>query len=134
MEVESAVDALNIVAAALSGMRRNYADPPESISEFPCSMAYIDSGVYIAGPAQHGNHILILDIYEARQVLAQAVDSAKQWPDKVRTALTANLTLNDTVSHVGDATQFFRYRAQPMPYNDAIHYGVRFWIPVKVNY
>lgn len=133
-KLELAINALNTVVAAISGIRRTYVDPPESISEFPSAMTYIDSGVYMAGPAQHGNHILILDIYEARQVLAQAVDSAKQWPDKVRTALTANLTLNDTVSHVGDATQFFRYRAMPMPYNDQIHYGVRFWIPAKVNY
>jgi len=134
MGIEAAVNALNVKAGALAGMKRNYANPPESINEFPSSMAYIESGTYIDGPAAVGLHVLILDIYEARQVLAQAVDSAKQWPDKVRTMLASDRQLAGTVSHVGDATQMFRYRAQPMQYNDQVHYGVRFWIPVKVNY
>lgn len=134
MNVETAINALNSVVAGIAGIKRTYADPPESVSEFPSAMTYIGEGIYLDGPASHGIHTLILDIYESRQVLAQAVDSAKQWPEKVYTALSANDTLNSTVSHVGGRDFFIRYRAQPMEYNANIHYGVRFWIPVKVNY
>jgi hypothetical protein len=135
MSLETAIARLNVVVGALAGLRRCYADPPESISEFPCGMTYIESGTYTDSAAGgYGIHTLIVDIYESRTVMQQAVNAAKPWPDKMRTALRADLTLAATVSHVGDAQMFFRYRAGPMLYNDITHYGVRFWIPVKVNY
>lgn len=134
MSLETAVDALVTLAGTLTGLTRMYADPPPSISEFPCGMAYIESGEYIAGPSAHGNHNLVLVIYESNTVTPQAIDRAKRWPDLVRTLLTANLTLSGTASHVGNKDRLFSYRAGPMPYNDILHYGVRFVIPVKVNY
>lgn len=134
-KLELAIDALNSVVSGIAGLRRVYADPPESINEFPCAMTYIGEGFYSGGgDVTYGLHTFILDIYESRQVLPQAVDSAKQWPDKVLAALRANKDLSNTVSHVGGRDQFFSYRAQPMEYNANIHYGVRFRIPVKVNY
>ena len=134
MSLETAVDALVTLAGTLTGLTRMYADPPPSISEFPCGMAYIESGEYIAGPSAHGNHNLVLVIYESNTVTPQAIDRAKRWPDVVRTLLTANLTLSGTATHVGNKDRLFRYRDGPMPYNDILHYGVRFVIPVKVNY
>lgn len=140
MTIEAATNALNTVVADIAGLRRVYTDPPESISEFPCAMTYIGEGTYSGGgDVTYGIHTLILDIYEARQVLPQAVNSAKQWPDKVLAMLRSevapgNTTLDGTVTAIGDGRQFFRYRAQPMEYNANIHYGVRFWIPVKINY
>lgn len=134
MTLEAAVDALVTLAGTLDGLDRMYADPPASISEFPCGMAYIESGEYIAGPSAHGNHSLVLVIYESNTVTPQAIDRAKRWPDLVRVLLRDNLTLSGTASHVGNKDRFFSYRAGPMPYNDILHYGVRFTIPVKVNY
>lgn len=135
MTIEAAINALNTVVADIDGLRRVYVDPPESINEFPCAITYIGEGTYSGGgDVTIGLHTLILDIYEKRTILPQAVDQAKQWPDKVLAALRASLDLTETVSHVGNRDYFVRYRAQPMQYNDTTYYGVRFWIPVKLNY
>lgn len=134
MTLEAAVNAMVVAVRTLDGLKKMYNDPPESLSEFPCGLAYIDSGEYIAGPSSHGNHIIIVDIYESRSILPQSVDRAKQWPDKMQALLAANLTLTGTASHVGNRDRFFSYRAMAMQYNDMIYYGVRFTIPVKVNY
>jgi hypothetical protein len=135
MSLVTAIAALNAVVAGLDGIGRVYADPPESINEPPCAIVYMESGTYIDSPAGgHGMHVLIVEIYEKRTILQQAVNAAKPWPDKLRAALRANLTLSSTVSHVGDGQMFFSYRAGPMPYNEITHYGIRFRIPVKVNY
>jgi hypothetical protein len=138
MSAEAAINALNVIAATLPGIKRVYADPPESISEFPCAMTYIESGFYDTAAGWRGTHTLILDIYESRTVIQQAIDAAKSWPDKVRVALKAkhdgDNTWGGAISHVGDGQMFFRYRAGPMLYNDIQHYGVRFWVIVKENY
>lgn len=134
MTLEAAVNAMVVAVRTLDGLKKMYDNPPESLSEFPCGIAYIDSGEYIAGPVSHGNHIITVDIYESRSILPQSVDRAKGWPDKMRTLLAANLTLTGAASHIGSANRFFSYRAMPMQYNDMLYYGVRFQIPVKVNY
>lgn len=136
MSLETAVDALVTLAGTLTGLTRMYADPPPSISEFPCGMAYIESGEYsqITQCAGRGDHNLILIIYESNTVTPQAIDRAKRWPDLVRTLLRANLTLSGTVSYIGSGGSIFAYRAGPLPYNDILHYGVRFVIPIKIDY
>lgn len=135
MSLTTAIAGLRTAVATVTGLTRVYDDPPESISEFPCAMVYVESGVYTDTPAGgYGMHTLIVDIYESRTVLPQAVNNAKQWPDKLRTVILTDRTLGGTVSHIGDAVQFFSYRALPLPYNDNVHYGMRFRVPVKVNY
>ncbi len=134
MTLEAAVNAMVVAVRTLDGLRKMYDNPPESLSEFPCGLAYIKGGEYIAGGAPHGNHIITVDIYESRSILPQSVDRAKQWPDKMRTLLAANLQLGGAASHVGNQTRFFSYEAMAMQYNDMLYYGVRFQIPVKVNY
>lgn len=137
MSLEAAIDALTTLAGTLDGLRRMYTDPPPSISEFPCGMVYIESGEYtqITRCAGRGDHNLVLAIYESNTITAQAIRRANRWPDLVRTLLRANLTLSGTVNYIGISNnQLFSYRAGPMPYNDILHYGVRFVIPVKIDY
>lgn len=134
MTLEAAINAMVVAVRTLDGLNKMYNNPPESLSEMPCGMALIESGEYIAGPVSHGNHIIIVDIYDTRTILPQSVDRAKGWPDKMRTLLAANITLNGTVSHVGNRDRFFSYRSGVAVYNDALYFRVRFLIPVKVNY
>lgn len=134
MTLVAAVNAMVVAVRTLDGLKKMYDNPPESLSEFPCGIAYIKGGEYVAGPVSHGNHIIIVDIYESRSILPQSVDRAKEWPDKMRTLLRDNLTLTGTASHVGNQSRFFSYEAMAMQYNDMLYYGVRFQIPVKVNY
>lgn len=131
MSVQAAITNLNQLVAGLSGLVRVYSDPPESISEFPAALTYIGQGEMTATAAGgYSLHTLIVEIYHARQVLAQAVNEAKVWPDRLYAALKADETLGGAVSHV---VWPIRYQALPLPYNDLIHFGVRFTIQVKVN-
>lgn len=131
MTVQAVIDNLNSVIATVPGLARVYADPPESISEFPCAITYIREGeMYDSAAGGYSLHTLVVEIYQARQIMALAIDKAKVWPDLVRSVLRANQTLNGSISHF---VWPLRYQALPLPYNDQVHFGVRFLVQVKVN-
>lgn len=132
MSLATTITALRTVIDTIPNLRV-YADPPESINEFPSAIVYSNEGIYGLGSADlnRAYHTLIVDIYHARQMLPQAIDSAKVWPDLVygviRTAMTAG-TL-DVVATGGRAE--INYRTTPLPYGDIMHFGVRFTIRLK---
>jgi len=132
MSLATTITALRTVIDTIPNLRV-YADPPESINEFPSAIVYSLDGVYQLGSADHNRtyHTLIVDIYHARQMLPQAIDSAKAWPDLVygviRDALTAG-TL-DVVATGGRAE--INYRTMSLPYGEIVHFGVRFTIRLK---
>lgn len=132
MTVKVAINGLNAVMKTITGLKV-YDNPPESINQFPSSITYIRDGE-MTDTASGGFslHTLIAEIYIARQMLPQAVDDAKEWPDLVFAAVKANITWNNTISHV---VQPMRYRAGPMRYGgaEAIMYGLQFTIQIKVN-
>lgn len=131
MSVQAAINGLNAVIATITGLKRVYADPPEAISEFPSALTYIGSGeMYAAASGGHSLHTLVVEIYHGRQIMAQAVNEAKVWPDRVYAALKADEKLGGAVSHIGWP---LRYRALPLNYNDLVHFGIRFEVVVKVN-
>lgn len=131
MSLDAAIDGLRAVVTGLAGMKRVYADPPESISEFPSAIVYVSGGELNAtASGGHNLHTLVVTIFHARQVLAQAVDASKVWPDLVYAALKADMTLGGTVSHVNWPVT---YKALPLEYNGVVHYGMRFEVPVKIN-
>ncbi len=101
------------------------------LTQFPCAITYIREGeTYDSAAGGYSLHTLVAEIYQARQIMAQAIDKAKVWPDLVRSALKANQTLGGAVSHL---VWPVRYQALPLPYNDQVHFGVRFLVQVKVN-
>lgn len=133
MSVQAAINGLNAIMQCVSGLRV-YTDPPESINQFPACITYVQSGT-MEDSARGGMslHTLACEIYVARQLLPQAVDAAKTWPDTVFGKLrTADTTWNGAIAHV---VWPMRYRAGPMQYGptqDGLHYGVKFEIQVKV--
>lgn len=132
MSLTTAITNINTILSGITGIRRVYADPPESISEFPAAMTYIKSGeltVVSAGLARN-MHSLSVDIYHARQVLPQAVNESKVWPGLVLAALAADQTLGGAVTHI---VWPVRYTAGALRYGGQfVHYGVRFEIVVKL--
>lgn len=132
MSLSTTITALRTVIDTIPNLRV-YADPPESINEFPSAIVYSLDGLYQLGSADltRAYHTLIVDIYHARQMLPQAIDSAKVWPDLVygviRTALTDGAL--DVVATGGRAE--VNYRTTPLPYGDIMHFGVRFTIRLK---
>ncbi len=131
MSLDAAIDGLRGKVSGLTGLKRVFDDPPESISEFPSAIVYSANGEMTATAAGGVSlHTLIVEIYHARQVLPQAVDASKVWPDRMFAALKADMTLGGAVSHI---VWPIAYKAGPMRYYEAVHYGVQFEVTVKVN-
>lgn len=131
MSLDTAIDGLRTTLSAMAGLKRTYADPPESINEFPALIVYVQRGeMHFSAAGGHSLHTLIAEVYHARQVLPEAADAAKVWPDLAYAILKADQTLGGAVSHiVGPLT----YQMLPLQYNALIHFGVRFTVTVKVN-
>ena len=74
-------------------------------------------------------HTIAIEIYQAPNITAQAVDGAKVWPDRVFAALRTDPTLDGTVTHIRWP---IAYQALGLTYNNVVHYGMRFNVTVKV--
>lgn len=128
-------DVLTALGAALNGMsdlERWYDDPPESINEFPCGMAFLTSGelTTVSSGLARGLHTIRVAIYLQRQVLPDAAAAAKPWPYRVFRALAADQRLGGAC----DAMVWpVTYRVGPMQYGRDVHFGVALDLTVKVN-
>ena len=131
MTVERIVDELVSLLETVEGLKRVYADPPEAISEFPSAIVYVASGTMeFLATGGHSLHSVVVEIYHGRQVLPQAVDEAKVWPDRIFAALKSDQHLNGAASHI---VWPFQYRASALRYGTLVHYGMRFEVTYKVN-
>ena len=128
MTLAALVDELVATLGAMPGIERAYADPPESLNEFPCLIAFAGSGEMQLVSAGLGKslHTVIVEIHHSRQIIQEAIDAAKVWPDRVLAALHAAQTAS-TLALAGPVT----YEALPLPYNQEVHYGMRFRVTVK---
>jgi hypothetical protein len=129
--LEDALTALGAVMDDLTGLTRWYDEPPESINEFPCGMAFITNGelTAVSDGLGRGFHTIRIAIYVQRQVLPDAVSAAKPWPYKVFRALAAHQGLSGTVTEIKWPVS---YRVGPMMYGGDTHFGVSMDVTVKV--
>lgn len=131
-EIENVIEQLGVILGVMDDLERWYDDPPESISEFPCGLAYVESGEIktVSSGWGQGLHTFRVALYLNRQVLPDAVDAAKPWPYRVFAALAAEQTLNGTV----DAILWpLTYRVGPLAYGKDTHLGILFTLGVKIN-
>lgn len=128
MTLETRVNGLVTTLGAMTGIVRAYADPPESLNEFPCLIAFASAGTMEVVTAGLGKniHTIVVEIHHSREIMQAAIDAAKVWPDRVLQALYTAAAAG-TVTVVWPMT----YEALPLPYNQEVHYGMRFRIPVK---
>jgi hypothetical protein len=135
MSLETAVDNLYTLLSDMTGLTRAYADPKDSVNEFPALIVYAGEGEYHDSAAGgHSIHTLVAEIYLARQHLEQAADQAKPFPGRVFAKLQSDRTLNGAVSHLGSGEGIMRYQVLPKRYNELLHLVVRFEIQVKINH
>jgi hypothetical protein len=130
--LEAVLTALGAALGDMSGLVRWYDEPPESINEFPCGMAFIANGdlTTVSDGMARGLHTIRIAIYLQRQVLPTAVAAAKPWPYRVFRALAAHQKLSGTC----DAIVWpGRYRVGPMQYGSDMHFGMTMDVTVKVN-
>ena len=85
MTLAAAVGGMVTRLATLSQLSRVYSDPPESLNQFPCAIAFSSHGEMTSMAAGgHSLHTLAVEIYQDRQQLPQAVVAAKQSPKLAR--------------------------------------------------
>ena len=126
MSLETIIDTLRTHVENLTGLERVYDDPPEAMNEFPCAIVYAFRGTYEPNAAGGRSfHTLVTEIHQSRQVLPEAMDAAKVWPDRFYAELKGATDLHI----VGPWT----YIATGLQYATEMHYGVRFETQVKVN-
>ncbi|MBK8772594.1 MAG: hypothetical protein IPM06_19515 [Rhizobiales bacterium] len=126
MSLDATIDKIRVHVAGLTGLARVYSDPPDSMQEFPCAIVIANRGAYeLSAAGGRAFHVIVVEIHSARQVLPQAVDEAKVWPDRMYTKLAAatDLDINGQIT----------YRAGGIQYGNDVHYAVRFEVPCKVN-
>ncbi len=132
MSLDATIDTLRTIVDTIPGLYV-YADPPESVNQFPSAIVYSRNGVMQFGSSglTRNYHTLAVDIYHARQLLPQAIDSAKVWPDLMYTAINAAMQSGtiDVVSENGRAE--ISYITGPMKYNAIEHFGMRFTVRMK---
>jgi hypothetical protein len=126
MSLDTVIDTMRAHVANLSGLARVYDDPPESLSEYPCAIVYALRGNYEANAAGGRSfHTLVIEIHHSRQVLPDAMDAAKVWPDRMYAELKAA-----TDVHI---IWPMPYQLGGIAYANETHYGARFEIQCKVN-
>ena len=130
MTLDAAIGGVRAAVGTMTGLTRVYDDPPASLSEFPCAFVVAGSGeMSDTGAGGLAFHTIAIEIYQAPNITAQAVDGAKVWPDRVFAALRTDPTLDGTVTHIRWP---IAYQALGLTYNNGVHYGMRFNVTVKV--
>lgn len=131
MSLAAAITSLVTIAGNISGVKKAYSDPPESISQFPAAIVYAGRGTLegISSGLSRHLHTIRIDILSSRQTLPQAIAEAKTWPDALMSGLRADETLGSAVSAINWPVN---YEALAMPYNNLTHYGIRFDVTVKI--
>lgn len=128
--LDGAIDGVRNAVATMTGMTRVYTDPPASLSEFPCAFVVAANGeMSDSGAGGIAFHTVAIEIYQAPNITAQAVDGAKVWPDRVFQALRSDPTLGGSITHIRWP---ITYQALGLQYNNVTHYGMRFLCTVKV--
>lgn len=133
MTLANVIDEFVTAFGGMTGITKCYADPPEAITQFPAALVYVTSGEISVG--SHGAqaiHTITLDIHHSRQILPDAVDAAKVWPDRVTYELHTEMLADRFGGYVTAIVYPVTYEAVALAYAGETHYGMRFRIPTKI--
>jgi hypothetical protein len=116
-----------------------------SIGEMPCAILSLAPQVAhgiseeTGGDAGLIRHDYVIRIWlflgQMQTPINELLDRADQWPEALMVALADNLTLNDTVQHIGNGIdQLCTYQIGPMQWgldaNQQGYFGLRIDLPV----
>ena len=124
MALQDAIEKVQNLAGAVSGIRAAPDYLPESLNIFPFLVCYAGTGSFEYSPAgvMKGLHNIILELHVARHDLPRDTKSAMQYSDSIPKAIMADPTLGGTVSTIGRIT----YTFGGMQYGDQMTLGFRF--------
>lgn len=86
----TAIGQLQAVVGAVAGIRRAPDTPPEKMSVFPFSVAYVTSGTWKIGPPElkTGLHNIVIEIHVSReQDLGRAIEDVMEFSESVPNAI-----------------------------------------------
>lgn len=100
-EPQDAIARIQVIAKTLPGLAEAPEYPPESINQFPFSLAYLNRGetTFEAG-WRKDIWTIFWEIYVARQILARDIAKAMSYAQPALAALHADPTLGGTVSTI----------------------------------
>lgn len=128
--LQGAIDQIQAVVGAVSGIKAAPDEPPDQINFFPFAVCYARTGRYSIGPpdTMHGIHVLWLEIHVARGAdrldndVAKAMAFAKSVPDAIFGAYKAGtLTALEVIQGIS-------YEFGPLDWGGAPTLGFRFII------
>lgn len=133
--LQDAIDAVQDIMGALTGIKAAPDEPLEQFSQFPFAVCYADHGEWDFGPAgdRKGLHTLVLELHVARKDLPRDIAAAMAYSDIIPNALLKDPTLAGTVSTIVGPLV---YTFGPMGYGNADKpntLGFRFMITVKMQ-
>ena len=109
--LQQAIDAIQDLMGALTGMRSAPDEPPEDMSVFPFCVAYASDGTwggFGGAGGKKGLHTIIVEVHIQRSDLPRDVAAAMAYSESVANALIGDPTLAGTVDTiVGDITYTF---------------------------
>jgi hypothetical protein len=130
--IQDAIDAINVLLRAVSGIRVVPDDPPDSMNIYPFAVVYPGSGTWDQGvPGERlGLCSLIVELHVARRDLPTAVQHALTFADTVPDALMADPTLTGSVSTYG----VIEWTFGPLAWGDTPTIGWRYTLTnVKIR-
>jgi hypothetical protein len=133
MALTDVIDQYVTAFGAMTGLQKCYSDPPEAMTEFPCAIVYVTSGeMSVGSQGAVSFHMVNLEIHHSRQILPDAVDAAKVWPERVLHAIHTNMVADRFGGEVSAIRYPLTYDALALMYANETHYGMRFRIDTKI--
>jgi hypothetical protein len=119
------------ILEANTDVARAYANPPESLPEFPCYVIeWLRGDMGMASASDTGNYLLtaVVALYVNRQVLATSSAGARPFITSVFEALAGNASLNGAALVVEDV----RFEGPGgLDYAGNQYFGIRFEVDIR---
>jgi len=131
-DLDTVIDELTTVLAAVDGIALAPTTPPEQLGELPMAVTYIGEGEfnYAASLGCIGLHTLVVDIHVGRSFLEEDEPVAREFIESVPKAVAGNMQMNGSCEHC----LVRNYRYGRLGYGAEKTMGIRFQLEVKLKH
>lgn len=127
MSVQSIIAQLAVLQEEIAGIRKAFAETPDSLNAFPCFVNFPASGDIDRAPSQRKvHHTIKMQLRVTRQDLPSAENKVRPYLDLVLNKFDTHITLNGT-AHRSAITH---YDYGELPWGGQTYLGISFDIEV----